>query len=139
MGIEPTFAAWEAAVLPMNYIRVAPCRNHTGAPLRERRACTYGPRLEGRRILRAASAPLVSETGVEPENKPKWKSLFTRVIRPRSCPHDFRPCCLEFGGCRWVGRQPPCVREDRKMESKGGVYLALDFIIRYPSKGVFDI
>lgn len=23
MGIEPTFAAWEAAVLPMNYIRVA--------------------------------------------------------------------------------------------------------------------
>lgn len=31
------------------------------------------------------------------------------------------------------------MREDRKMESKGGVYLALDFIIRYPSKGVFDI
>lgn len=40
MGIEPTFAAWEAAVLPMNYIRVAPCRNFTGAPLRERRACS---------------------------------------------------------------------------------------------------
>ena len=26
-----------------------PCRSRTGAPLRERRACTYGPRLEGRR------------------------------------------------------------------------------------------
>lgn len=51
----------------------------------------------------------------------------------------FAHAVLEFGGCRWVGRQPPCVREDRKMESKGGVYLALDFIIRYPSKGVFDI
>ena len=51
----------------------------------------------------------------------------------------FTHAVLEFGGCRWVGRQPPCVREDRKMESKGGVYLALDFIIRYPSKGVFDI
>lgn len=112
MGIEPTFAAWEAAVLPMNYIRVAPCRNHTGAPLRERRACTYGPRLEGRRILRAASAPLVSETGVEPENKPKWKSLFTRVIRPRSCPHDFRPCC--FGVWRLpLGRPAAAVREGR--------------------------
>ena len=49
----------------------------------------------------------------------------------------FAHTVLEFGGCRWVGRQPPCVREDRKMESKGGVYLALDFIIRYPSKGVF--
>lgn len=24
MGIEPTFAAWEAAVLPMNYIRICP-------------------------------------------------------------------------------------------------------------------
>ena len=81
MGIEPTFAAWEAAVLPMNYIRVCPA-------------------------------------GVAPGH---------------------RHAVLEFGGCRWVGRQPPCVREDRKMESKGGVYLALDFIIRYPSKGVFDI
>lgn len=51
----------------------------------------------------------------------------------------FAHTVLEFGGCRWVGRQPPCVREDRKMESKGGVYLALDFIIRYPRKRVFDI
>lgn len=49
----------------------------------------------------------------------------------------FAHTVLEFGGCRWVGRQPPCVREDRKMESKGGVYLALDFIIRYPSNRVF--
>lgn len=51
----------------------------------------------------------------------------------------FAHAVLEFGGYRWVGRQPPCVREDRKMESKGGVYLALDFIIRYPSNRVFAI
>ena len=24
MGIEPTYAAWEAAVLPLNYTRIAP-------------------------------------------------------------------------------------------------------------------
>ena len=107
MGIEPTFAAWEAAVLPMNYIRVAPCRNFTGAPLRERRACTYGPRLEGRRILRAASAPLVSETGVEPGNKPNGKACSRgRLVRVRDRT-IFAHAVLEFGGCRWVGRQPP--------------------------------
>lgn len=100
MGIEPTFAAWEAAVLPMNYIRVAPCRNCTGAPLRERRACTYGPRLEGRRILRAASAPLVSETGVEPGNKPNGKACSRgRLVRVRDRT-IFAHAVLEFGGCR---------------------------------------
>ena len=26
MGVEPTYAAWEAAVLPMNYIRRCPLR-----------------------------------------------------------------------------------------------------------------
>ena len=56
-----------------------PCRGRTGAPLRERRACTYGPRLEGRRILRAAFAPLVSETGVEPEEqRTSQKTLFAQ-------------------------------------------------------------
>lgn len=73
------------------------------------------------------------------ENRGQAKNPVRAGCESAPCPHDFRPCCLEFGGCRWVGRQPPCVREDRKMESKGGVYLALDFIIRYPSKGVFDI
>lgn len=114
MGIEPTFAAWEAAVLPMNYIRIAPCRNFTGAPLRERRACTYGPRLEGRRILRAASAPLVGETGVEPENRGQAKNPVRAGCESAPCPHDFRPYCLEWGGCRLIGRQPPCEVKDGK-------------------------
>ena len=96
--------------------------------------------MEGRRILRAAFAPLVSETGVEPGEQRITLTLCSRGrlvrVRDRTI---FAHAVLEFGGCRWVGRQPPCVREDRKMESKGGVYLALDFIIRYPSKGVFDI
>lgn len=78
-----------------------PCRGCTGAPLRERRACTYGPRLEGRRILRAASAPLVSETGVEPGDRPKWKSLLTREIRPRSCCTIFAHAVWSLAAAVW--------------------------------------
>lgn len=73
------------------------------------------------------------------ENRENPKTLFAQGVSLRRVRTIFAHAVLEFGGCRWVGRQPPCVREDRKMESKGGVYLALDFIIRYPSKGVFDI
>ena len=29
MGIEPTYAAWEAAVLPLNYTRTWRCMYHT--------------------------------------------------------------------------------------------------------------
>ena len=34
-GIEPSYEAWEASVLPLNYARV-------GAPYRDRRALTIG-------------------------------------------------------------------------------------------------
>jgi hypothetical protein len=30
MGIEPTYAAWEAAVLPLNYARRVPCHHKQG-------------------------------------------------------------------------------------------------------------
>jgi hypothetical protein len=71
------------------------------------------------------------------EDKPK--TLFAQGVSLRRVRTIFAHAVLEFGGYRWVGRQPPCVREDRKMESKGGVYLALDFIVPYPSNRVFDI
>ena len=128
MGIEPTFAAWEAAVLPMNYIRVAPCRNCTGAPLRERRACTYGPRLEGRRILRAASAPLVSETGVEPGEQ---------RTSQKPCSHDFRPYC--FGVWRLPLGRPAAAVRGKRWKARAASNPPSKYIIQRPSKGVFDI
>ena len=89
-----------------------PCRNFTGAPLRKRRACTYRPRLEGRRILRAASAPLVSETGVEPGEQGTSRNPVRAGCEPAPCPHDFRPYC--FGVWRLsLGRPATAVRGKR--------------------------
>lgn len=94
MGIEPTFAAWEAAVLPMNYIRVCPAgvapghRSENGERVLTGHAWKVGDNYVRR------GTPLVSETGVEPGDRPKWKSLLTREIRPRSC-------CTIFAHAVW--------------------------------------
>lgn len=53
MGIEPTYAAWEAAVLPMNYIRVAALPDlHGGTAPRAASAFLWAALMDvGRRML----------------------------------------------------------------------------------------